>query len=152
MPNNDSLSRPRHAGAPLGNSNAFKHGFYTRRIKKRDLSGVASTDLKSLVDEIALIRVFTRRLAESCTPSADLYELAGILRILCLASTTITRILRVHYILTGSENDLDRDIEEAIRQVHAELTAKHASSPHPASDLDIGAEPSSKPLSTGDNN
>jgi hypothetical protein len=149
MPNN-TLSHPRHAGAPLGNSNALKHGFYTRHIKKRDLSGVESTDLKSLVDEIALIRVFTRRLVESCTPTADLYELAGILRILCLASTTITRILRVHYILTGSENDLDRDIEEAIRQVHAELTAKHASSPHPASDINAGDVPSSNPLPSGE--
>jgi hypothetical protein len=150
MPNNDSLSHPRHAGAPLGNSNAFKHGFYTRRIKKRDLSGVETTDLKSLVDEIALIRVFTRRLVESCNPTADLYELAGILRILCLASTTITRILRVHYILTGSENDIDRDIEEAIRQVHAELTAKHASSPHPESAKNPGDVPSSNQLSSGE--
>jgi hypothetical protein len=117
----------RRPGAPAGNSNAFKHGFYTRRIKKRDLSGVETTDLKSLVEEIALIRVFTRRLVESCDSSADLYELAAILRILCLASSTITRILRVNYLLNGSDNNLGDEIEMAIRQVHDELRGKTAS-------------------------
>ncbi len=111
------MSRPR--GAPLGNLNALKHGFYTRRLKKRDLTGVETTDLKSLVEEIALIRIFTRRLVEACAPSADLYELAGILRILCLASATITRILQVHYLISGDERNLDSEVEAAIRQVHA---------------------------------
>jgi hypothetical protein len=133
-----SLSQPRRPGAPLGNSNALKHGFYTRRIKKRDLSGVETTDLKSLVEEIALIRIFTRRLVEACDPSADLYELAGILRILCLASSTITRILQVHYLISGDENNLDCEIEEAIRQVHAELTAKRAPHTLPNLDQNIG--------------
>jgi hypothetical protein len=123
-----STTYHRGPGAPLGNSNAFKHGFYTRRIKKRDLSGVETTDLKSLVDEIALIRVFTRRLVESCDTSADVYELAVILRILCLASSTITRILRVNYLLSGSKSDLDREIEIAIREVNAELTSNKNSS------------------------
>ena len=111
---------PRHPGAPLGNANALKHGFYTRRIKKRDLSGVEATDIKSLAEEIAIIRIFTRRLVESCDPYADLYELAGILRILCLASTTITRIIKVHYLLSASNDDFGQELDEAIRQVHEE--------------------------------
>ncbi len=118
----------RRPGAPLGNSNAFKHGFYTRRIKKRDLSGVETTDLKSLVDEIALIQVFTRRLVKSCASSTDFYELSAILRILCLASSTITRILRVNYLLTGSENNFADEIETAIREVRAELFPNRDSS------------------------
>ena len=60
-------------GAPLGNNNPFKHGFYTRRMK-RNLSSEESTNLKSLVDEIALIRVFTHKLVESSFPSADLKD------------------------------------------------------------------------------
>ena len=59
---------PRRPGAPPGNQNALKHGFYTRRLKKRDLTGVETTDVSSLVEEIALIRLFTRRLVESASP------------------------------------------------------------------------------------
>ena len=112
-------------GAPLGNNNAFKHGFYARRIN-RNLSSEESTNLKSLVDEIALIRVFTRKLVESCHPSAELKELADILRILCLASASITRILRIYYLITGSETGLDPDIEDSIRKLNAELVAKNS--------------------------
>jgi len=126
-------SLPRRRGAPLGNFNGFKHGFYTTRVKKHNPSAEEVTDLKSLFDEIALIRVFTNKLVESCdaTPTRD--ELADILRILCLSSAAITRILRVHYLITGSENDLDPDIEEAIRQVQARLINKQAPTPIPAS-------------------
>jgi hypothetical protein len=85
---------PRLPGAQPGNSNALKHGFYTRRFNKHDLSGVENTNIKGLTEEIALIRVFTRRLVEACDPSADVYDLAGILRSICLASDTITRIIR----------------------------------------------------------
>jgi MFS family permease len=82
---------------------------------------------------------------ETCDPSADLYELAGILRILCLASTTITRILRVHYIISGSESDLDRDTEEAIRQVNTELREKSNPPFLPNPNENDGATPSLLP-------
>ena len=122
-----SLS-PRRRGAPKGNLNAFKHGFYTRRIKKSHLNGVESTDTSGLLEEIALIRVFTRRLVESCLPDADSYELADVLRILCLASSTITRVIKTQYLLSISNSGMDDDIAEAIRQVNAEIQIKRLSS------------------------
>lgn len=117
-------AHPRRRGAPPGNLNALKHGFYTRRLKKHDLTGVEAVDIKGLVEEIALIRVFTRRLIESCLPDADFYELADTLRILCLASTSITRLIKTQYLLTTSNTGLDDEISEAIRQVNAELRGK----------------------------
>jgi hypothetical protein len=111
-------------GAPLGNMNNFKHGFYSRRLKKRDLTGVESTDVAGLVEEIALIRVFTRRLVESFNPDADFYEHADILRMLCVASTAITRVIRAQYLISSAGSGMDDEITEAIRQVNAELTAK----------------------------
>jgi hypothetical protein len=131
---------PRHPGAPPGNHNALKHGFYTRRLKKRDLTGVEATDVSGLVEEIALIRVFTRRLVESCLPDADSYELADILRILCLASSTITRLTRTQYLLSTSNTGLDDEIAEAIRQVNLEFRSKL---PSP-----IQAAPTSPPSTT----
>lgn len=111
----------RRPGGQLGNMNAVKHGFYTRRIRKRDLSGVENTNIKGLAEEIALIRIFTRRLVESADPSADLYELAGVLRTICLASATITRIIKAQAFLVNDPTDFYRDVDEAIHQVRIKL-------------------------------
>jgi hypothetical protein len=66
--------RRRRAGAPPGNTNALKHGFYTRRFKRAHLAGVESTDSSGLIEEIALIRVITRRLVESIDLDGDPYD------------------------------------------------------------------------------
>lgn len=115
------MPSPLSRGGQPGNLNALKHGFYTRRIRKRDLSGVEDTNIKGLAEEIALIRIFTRRLVECADPSADIYELAGVLRTICLASATITRIIKAQAFLTNDPNDFYRDVEEAIRQVRLEM-------------------------------
>jgi hypothetical protein len=112
---------PRRRGAPPNNLNALKHGFYTRRIPKRDLTGVESTDTSGLLEEIALIRVFTRRLIETIHPDSDTYELSEVLRALCLASSTITRVVKTQYLITSSGSGLDDEIAMAIRQVNAEF-------------------------------
>jgi hypothetical protein len=112
-------TRPR--GAQPGNSNALKHGFYTRRFKRQHLDGVEAASLKDLVEEIALIRIFTRRLVETCDPSADVYDLAGILRAICLASATITRIIKVQSLLGSNSNQWSEAIDIAIRELGQEL-------------------------------
>jgi hypothetical protein len=122
------MSTTKRRGAPLGNMNNFKHGFYSRRLKKRDLTGVESTDVAGLVEEIALIRVFTRRLVESFNPDADFYEHADLLRILCVASAAIARVIRAQYLISSTGSGMDDEISEAIRQVNAELRAKSSPS------------------------
>ncbi len=133
-----SSSHPR--GAPLGNwwpalgapiptqqavgptvGTSLKHGFYTRRLKKRDLTGVENTDSENLVDEIAIVRVFTRRLIESLDPEADAYQVASALRILCVALTTITRAMKVQHWISQNNSGLDEAIATAIREVNEEL-------------------------------
>jgi len=69
------MNTPRHRGGQLGNANALKHGFYTRRFKEKDISGVEQINVKDLAEEVALIRILARRLVEASSPSADLYEL-----------------------------------------------------------------------------
>jgi hypothetical protein len=116
-------TRPR--GAPVGNLNALKHGFYTRRLNKRDLSGVDSTGVKNLVDEIAVVRVFTRRLIEALDPAADAYEVAGALRILCVALTSITRAMLAQQYLDKNSGGMDDAISIAIREVYQELRGRN---------------------------
>ncbi len=146
------VSSKKHPGAPLGNSNGFKHGLYSKHIKKREPSEGEATVLKSLADEIALIRVFSQRLVEHLDPSADASELTDILRILCISSTTITRILRVHFLITDSETILDTDIQAAVQQVNARLAAKQPSISQLLAIGMGGALPSSTPhLQEGEN-
>ena len=130
---NSPLTTKKPRGAPIGNSNSFKHGFYSSRFKKRPPSADETTVLKSLADEIALIRVFAQRLIDQPEPpSADVTELTDVLRVLCISSTAITRILRVHFLVTESESILDSHIKAAIQQVVASLAAKQPSLPLPA--------------------
>jgi len=116
-----SLSSSHRRGGQPGNINALKHGFYTRRICKNHLSGLESTNNSGLADEIALIRIFTRRLVETTDPSADLYELADILRSICLASSTITRIIKAQAFLVKDSTGFREEVEEAIRRVRINL-------------------------------
>jgi hypothetical protein len=101
--------------------NALKHGFYTRRIRKRDLSvskiPTSRVSLKRSPSSASLRTVsscsYCQRLVESADPSADLYELAGVLRTICLASATITRIIKAQSIIANDPSDFYRDVDEA---------------------------------------
>jgi hypothetical protein len=121
------LSPPRSRGGQLGNLNALKHGFYTRRLKKRDLTGVEATDVKTLIEEIALVRVFTRRLIESLDPSADAYELASVLRILCVALKSITNAMKAQHWLTVNDAGQEDELNIAIREFWSEIQSRQSS-------------------------
>ncbi len=136
-----SLPPKRPRGAPLGNLNALKHGFYTRRLKKHDLSGVDDTDDKNLIDEIAIVRVFTRRLVEALDPEADAYELAGTLRILCVALTSITRAMKTQAGLAQNGGRGHEEIDAAISQVWQEMRGRHPELPDLLSTSDEDSSP-----------
>lgn len=112
---------PRRRGGQPGNSNNFKHGFYSRRLKKRDLTGVDATDTSGLVEEIALIRIFTRRMVETFDPDAGFYEHADLLRILCIASSAITRIIRAHALINATGPGMAEELRAAIHEANLEL-------------------------------
>jgi hypothetical protein len=117
-----SPSPKKSRGGQPGNFNALKHGFYTRRFKKTDLAGVESTDYNGLMEEIAIIRLYTRRLIELDHPSADISQVSNILRILCLASLTITRLVKTSTFLqtdgNSSASDLHRALEHLTEVLH----------------------------------
>jgi hypothetical protein len=132
----------RRRGAPPGNINALKHGFYTCRLKRVHLAGVESTDSIGLAEEIALIRVFTRRLIESIDLDGNPNDLAEVLRILCLASSTISRGVRTQFLLTSTGSALDGEISEAIRRVNEEFIDRRAAASNDPSLLPPSLHPS----------
>jgi len=121
------ISNPNpHRGAPLGNLNALKHDFYSRRFKKSDLVGLEECDFDGLKDEITIMRVFIRRFIEQCCDSTGLYETAGILRILCLATVSLTRLIKTQHLLVSDPDDLFGDLRQALEEVNQEMRAEMA--------------------------
>ncbi len=144
-----SSPSPRRRGAPPGNMNALKHGFYTRRFKKRDLTGVESTDVKTLIEEISLLRVFTRRLIESLGPDVDAYDLAAVVRILCLSLSSITRAMKAQHWLNVNDSSQDEAMHTALLQFWDEVEARKAAEAQASSGLNPGVDPGI-PTSAGD--
>lgn len=85
-------------GAPVGNSNARKHGFYSaafKTVEARLRSEVPAYDLSA---EIELIRVTTLRLLQAMSESSESKDLATqltVLRALNLSAHSIASLLRV---------------------------------------------------------
>ena len=121
-------SPKRRRGGQPGNINALKHGFYTRRFTSSDLDGVASTDFNSLMEEIAIIRLYTRRLIE-LDQSVEIDQVANILRILCLASLTITRLVKTSHYLTLNAGSSDGELHQALEQLTHFLNLDRADPP-----------------------
>jgi hypothetical protein len=89
-------------GAPPGNQNAFKHGFYSARFKEGELRVISHTDASELADEIALIRVATARLLaslDSHTEARDLQAELSILRGFNLSAHSIRALVRTRLML-----------------------------------------------------
>jgi len=110
-------SPKRSRGGQPGNLNALKHGFYTRRFTHTDLAGVESTDFNSLMEEIAIIRLYARRLIELDNQSTDISQVTNILRILCLASLTITRLVKTSQFLQVNANTTSSDLHKALEHL-----------------------------------
>src|SRR4030043_1867216 len=116
MPTSHPSTKRSRGGQP-GNLNALKHGFYTRRFTHTDLAGVESTDFNSLMEEIAIIRLYARRLIELDNQSTDISQVTNILRILCLASLPITRLVKTSQFLQVNGNTSASDLHKALEEI-----------------------------------
>ena len=91
-----AMEEQRKRGAQPGNTNALKYGFYSRRLPSRELDGLEDTAVSSLKDEIDVMRVFSRKVAELGADVDDLDEATTLLRVLSLATSSINRLVRTH--------------------------------------------------------
>jgi hypothetical protein len=116
-----SSTPPRKRGAPRGNTNALKHGFYARRLKKQDLAGLENCPSDGLQDEIAMLRVFIRRVIELGRDTDNLSEAVDLLRVLCLASTSLNRLIKTQHLLAPAEDEFTAAINQALEELMVEL-------------------------------
>jgi two-component sensor histidine kinase len=108
-------------GAQTGNTNALKHGFYSRQFRQIDLADLDSIQT-GLEQEIALLRVQMRRALETINshpPDPD-YVLKS-LSVLGSTATRIAGITRAQNILTGGDKSSMALISQAIAEINKEL-------------------------------
>ena len=134
MPSSRS-SRPgarpaRRPGGQPHNNNALKHGFYARNLPAADTAGLEDLPLDALADEINLLRVLIRRVAEKTGPDQPLEESMAHLRLITFALTCLARLMRTQtYIGINplEEHPMEALLNQAIQQVHSQWAAKIAS-------------------------
>jgi hypothetical protein len=128
-----STSPSRRRGAPRGNKNAYKHGFYSRQFPPADLAGASPTSPSGLQDEIAMLRLFMRRLIRLGAASDDLELTVDMLRVLCLAASSLNRLVRTQHLIFTPDNEFQLAMSQALQEVMQEMNidAAHPLPPRP---------------------
>jgi hypothetical protein len=92
----------RKRGAPIGNQNAYKHGFYSEAFRQHERENLDHNSSQDLADEIGLMRVATSRLLASLEGDdspRDLQTELSILRAICLSALSINSMVRTRLML-----------------------------------------------------
>jgi hypothetical protein len=111
----------RGRGAPLGNTNNLRHGFYSRRFKPVELKGLEACEPINLKDEIELLRVYVRRVVEMAGDTQDLYTAIDILRALSFATSSLTRLIRAQHLIGEGADSVGEALIQALKEVKEEM-------------------------------
>jgi hypothetical protein len=97
----------RKSGGQPGNTNALKHGFYSKNFSLAERRGLQAAEGLVLVDEISLLRVLIRRFAEQiqANQGMSINESAQYLSVASEAMSRLASLLRTDHLLGGSEHD-----------------------------------------------
>jgi len=97
-------------GAPKGNQNARKHGFYSRALTEAEkLEMEEASYVEGIDDEIALLRIKLRDLVKNEPDRIDLH---------LEAANTIARLVRTRYQISKEQKN---SLKEAITKVLTEV-------------------------------
>ena len=96
----------RKRGAPKGNQNARKHGFYSRVLNEAEqLDLELASDVEGIDDEIALLRVKIKSILEKDPEN---------IRLLAAATNALARLVKTRYNITKEQK---KGLKEAIGNV-----------------------------------
>lgn len=123
-------SNPRKRGGQPGNTNALRHGFYSRRFTKIELADLDNLpDGDQLADEISLFKVLIRRMFEQAdTVSPDDYEAwLKALNMIGLAMTRLAGVVRAQSLRDKAQaGDSASALSQAIARVRKDFFAEGA--------------------------
>ena len=117
---NISIIQPKGRGAPNGNKNAMRHGFYAKNLGLTSPSKLDEFELRNLMGEVAMLKDYMHILYTKNLASDDPIVLTETLRALSLAGMAVSRLLLVHCQVritrsgsASSLNDLLADMGDA---------------------------------------
>jgi len=117
---NVSIIQPKGRGAPNGNKNAMRHGFYAKNLGLTSPSKLDEFELRNLMGEVAMLKDYMHILYTKNLASDDPIVLTETLRALSLAGMAVSRLLLVHCQVritrsgsASSLNDLLADMGDA---------------------------------------
>jgi hypothetical protein len=109
-------------GAPPGNLNALKHGFYSRGFRSMDINDLDSMLTVGLESEINMLRVSTRRLLELSQENGDVDTGIKLLSVLGMTATRLANLMRSQSIIGGGAQDDTLDsIIRALKDLNQEM-------------------------------
>jgi hypothetical protein len=118
----------RRRGAQPGNTNALKHGFYSRRFTAGDREDLEARLSEGVSDEIAMLRVIVRRMFNATLdsgtpdqPGQDLEQLSRTINTLSIAAIRIGNLLKLQQMLGTKEDDPNNVIRRALTDIAKEL-------------------------------
>ncbi len=121
----------RKRGAPTGNTNALKHGFYSKRFNRGDIEDLRDMDIGTLRDEIGMLRVITRKTADLLKDDNDPEKILDVCKTVGTLCTNIAALLRAERRLEGNQDpimEIMQALDEAMRdQIHIERPGLAAS-------------------------
>ncbi len=112
------------AGAPPGNTNRLQHGFYSRQYTPQELADLVTlAGITDLDDEIATVRVATRRVMAQLKAELEPWRFERLTKLVYAGAANIARLLRARqlldqdqlspfdHIIAGVLDDISSDLE-----------------------------------------
>jgi hypothetical protein len=111
----------RQRGGQPKNRNALKHGFYSRTFQDLEHLDLDAALAEGLDNEIAMLRVITRRVLDLGAGVDDLDTATKLLGVLGAASTRLAGLLRTQKLLGTDQTNTALALQDALSQVVLEL-------------------------------
>jgi hypothetical protein len=106
-------------GAPLGNQNALRHGFYAKNLGIISPKQYSESEMRNLLGEAAMLKDFMFKLYNANFESTDNTTIIETIRALSLAGMALSRVLQVHvHIRVWDGND---DDDEPLKDILSSL-------------------------------
>jgi hypothetical protein len=124
----------RKRGAPKGNLNALKHGFYSEQLRRAEIAALEGVDPTSIKDEIGVLRVVVRRLIQLIKISESVPELTSLITTLSTLTGNLGRLIHVYSVVSPKKSEGDRLLDEVLAKLTRELNLDSDEPPDPPFD------------------
>ena len=111
-------ARRKRAGQP---QKINASGFYSRLFREGEIMDMEARQIDGLMDEIALLRIWTRRVVGFAEGVESLDEAIDVLGALGSASMHLSTLLRSQKALGGTTDEFERNFLKALDEVQREF-------------------------------